>query len=128
MPISVTFPFALSTGSIGYFESTEKVSDAIRSDVNSLLVTNWGERPMHFDLGGNLREFLFEPKTMSLKRAIHDRVRSQLARWMPYVSLVGMFVTFSEDDSSVPDPGMRIDLQMTYGNIPVNLLLNFPVK
>ena len=128
MPISIAFPFALSTGSIGYFESTEQIVDAIKSDVHSLLITNWGERPMHFDLGGNLQEFLFEQKTMSLKRAIHDRVRSQLARWLPYISLVGMFVTFSEDDPSVPDPGMKIELQMTYGNVSVDLLLNFPVK
>lgn len=128
MPISVTFPFALSTGSIGYFESTERIGDALRSDVHSLIVTNWGERVMHADFGCNLREFLFEPKTMALKRAVHDRVKAQLARWLPFISLVGMFVRFSEDDPSIPDPGMQIELQMVYGNIPVNLLLNFPSK
>lgn len=126
MSISVTFPFALSTGSVGYFESTNEIVDALRSDVHSLVATNWGERVMHTDFGCNLRQFLFESKTVSLKRAIHDRVKSQLSRWLPFINLVGMFVRFSEDDPSVPDPGMQIDMQMTYGNIPVNLLLTFP--
>lgn len=128
MSISVTFPFALSTGSVGYFEPTGEIVDALKSDVHSLVITNWGERVMHTDFGCNLRQFLFEPKTISLKRAIHDRVSSQLSRWLPFITLVGMFVRFSEDDPSVPDPGMQIDLQMTYGNIPVNLLLTFPSK
>ena len=83
---------------------------------------------MHTDFGCNLRQYLFEPRTISLKRAIHDRVKSQLARWLPFINLVGMFVRFSEDDPSVPDPGMRIELQMTYGNVPINLLLTFPSK
>ncbi len=128
MSIGVTFPFALSTGSVGYFESSDRIADALRSDVHSLLVTDWGERVMHTDFGGNMSEFLFEPKTMALKRRVHDRVRSQLARWLPFVTLVGMFVRFSEDDPSIPDPGMQLDLRMTYGNVPVDLLLTFPTK
>ncbi len=126
MPIGVSFPFALSTGSIGYFEQTEQIADALRSDVHSLVMTNWGERVMHTDFGCNLRQFLFEPKSISLKHAIHDRVKSQLGKWLPFISLIGMFVRFSEDDPAVPDPGMQIELQMTYGNVPINLLLTFP--
>ena len=126
MPISINFPFALSTGSVGYFEPTEEIVDALRSNVRSLVMTNWGERVMHTNFGCNLQQYLFEPKTISLKRAIHDRVKSQLSQWLPFINLVGMFVRFSEDDPSIPDPGMQIELQMTYGNIPVNLLLTFP--
>lgn len=126
MSISVTFPFALSTGSVGYLESSESVVDAITSNVRSLLLTNWGERLMHFDFGCNFREFLFEQETSSLKVAIAGRVQSQLAKWMPFLTLQGLFVTFSNEDPSVPDPGFRIRLEIVYGNVPVSLAVNFP--
>ena len=127
MPISVTFPFNLSTGSLGYLEPTNDVVSALESNVRSLLLTNWGERVMHADFGCNLRQFLFEQKTKNLRVAIADRVKSQLLRWMPFITLVGLFITFSEDDPSVPDPGFQIELELTYGNIPINLFLMFPV-
>ena len=126
MSISVSFPFALSTGSVGYLESSQTIGDAIASNVQSLILTNWGERVMHADFGCNLREFLFEQQTSSLKVSIAGRVQSQLARWMPFLTLKGLFVTFSSEDTSVPDPGFRIRLEIVYGNVPVNLLVNFP--
>lgn len=127
MPIGVSFPFALSTGSLGYLEPTNDVVEALKSNVRSLLLTNWGERVMHVDFGCNLREYLFEQKTNALRARIADRIRSQLAKWMPFIDMVGLYVVFSEEDTSIPDPGFRIDLQLTYGNIPVNLFLLFPV-
>lgn len=126
MSISISFPFALATGSVGYLESNENVVDAIRSNVRSMLLTNWGERPMHFDFGCNFREFLFEPQTTSLKVSIATRVQSQLAKWMPFLRLQGVFVVFSSEDPSVPDPGFRVRLEIVYGNVPVNLVVNFP--
>lgn len=126
MPISVSFPFALATGSVGYLEPTESIVDALRSNVRSLLVTNWGERVMHYDFGCNFREYLFEPRTQSLKISIASRVQSQLGRWMPFVTLRGIFVRFSEDDPSVPDPGFSVRLEMVYGNVPINLSVTFP--
>lgn len=126
MPLSITFPFALATGSIGYLESSDTIVDALRSNVQSLLLTNWGERVMHYDFGCNFREFLFEPKTGSMKVAIAARVQSQLARWMPFLSLRGLFVTFSGEDPSIPDPGFNVRLELVYGNVPVNLLVTFP--
>lgn len=126
MSISLTFPFALATGSIGYFESTDHISDALRSNVQSLLLTNWGERVMHYDFGCNFREFLFQPKTSSLKAAIASRVQSQLAKWMPFLRLEGLFVILSGEDPAVPDPGFMVRLEIVYGNVPVNLLVMFP--
>lgn len=82
---------------------------------------------MHADFGCNLREFLFEQKTNTLRARIADRVRTQLGKWMPFLTLVGLFVVFSEDDTSIPDPGFRIKLQLTYGNVPVDLEQLFPV-
>ncbi len=127
MAIGVSFPFALATGSLGYLEPTSDIVEALRSNVRCLLLTNWGERVMHRDFGGNLREFLFEQKTNTLRARVADRVRSQLAKWLPFLTLAGLYIVFSEEDPAVPDPGFGIRLELTYGNIPINLFLMFPV-
>lgn len=120
MPIGFNFPFQPTTGSLGYIEVTDDVASAIVANVRSLLLTNWGERVMHVDFGCNLREFLFQPKSKSLRSRIAERVKNQLSKWMPYLTLTGLFLTFSEEDPAVPQDGFKIHLDMTYGNIPIS--------
>ena len=121
MAIGFSFPIVQSTGSLGYVEPTNDIVSAIESNVRCLLLTNWGERVMHPDFGCNFREFVFEPKSKSLRGAIADRVKFQLSKWMPFLSLGGLFIVFPEDDPSVQDPGFKISLQLTYGNVPINI-------
>lgn len=126
MSFGISFPFALATGSLGYLEVTSDVASAIRSNLNSLLLTNWGERVMHFDFGCNMREFLFEPATEQLRNRIADRVRSQLSKWMPFLSLRELYVLYSNDDPSVPQNGFKVVMKTTYGNITVEAFQSFP--
>jgi hypothetical protein len=82
---------------------------------------------MHVDFGCNLREFLFEPKTPRLQDAIASRVKSQLAKWMPFLQLATLFILFSEDDPSIPEYGFKVQMKVVYGNIPLDIFLSFPV-
>ncbi len=119
MSIGFNFPFQPATGSLGYLEVTDDIVSAIRANVRSLLLTNRGERVMHVDMGCNLREFLFEQQSKSLKTRVAERIKSQLARWMPYLTLTGLFVTFHSEDPSIPENSFHIHLDLVYGNIPV---------
>lgn len=119
MPIGFNFPFQPSTGSLGYLEVTDDVVSAIIANVRSLLLTNRGERVMHIDFGCNLIEFLFESRTSGLRSRIAERVKNQLSKWMPFVTLTGLFVTFSEDDPAIPENGFHIHIDLVYGNIPI---------
>lgn len=119
MSIGFNFPFQPTTGSLGYLEVTDDVVSAIKANVRSLLLTNWGERVMHIDFGCNLREFLFEARTKQLKPRIAERIKNQLAKWMPFLTLTGLFITFPEDDPAVPENGFNIHLDLVYGNIPI---------
>lgn len=125
MSIGFNFPFQPSTGSLGYLEVTEDVAAAIRANLRSLLLTNWGERVMHVDFGCNLREFLFEARTRSLQPRIADRVKSQISRWMPYLTLRVLNVIFSDEDPSLSENGFRIHLEVVYGNIPIEATVLF---
>lgn len=119
MSIGFNFPFQPSTGSLGYLEVTDDIVSAIIANVRSLLLTNRGERVMHIDFGCNLIEFLFESRTNGLRSRIAERVKNQLSKWMPFVTLTGLFVTFSEDDPAIPENGFHIHIDLVYGNIPI---------
>lgn len=126
MSIGISFPFALATGSLGYFEATSDVVDAIRSNLRSLLLTNWGERVMHYDFGCNMREFLFEPRNAQLRGSIAERIKAQVSKWMPFLVLTELFVMFDSDDRSLGENGIKVSIKATFGNIPVNLFEIFP--
>lgn len=108
MSIGLTLPFARSTGSLGFLQATDDEFEAVRHNLRSLLVTNWGERVMHSSFGCNFSEFLFEQKTDSLREKIADRVISQLAAWMPFVALDVLNVVFTSDDPTVPENGFAV--------------------
>lgn len=104
MPIGLTLPFRLSSGSLGHFQTTEDEFEAVSNDIHSILVTNWGERVMHYDFGCNLREFLFEQiDKEELRQKIADRISSQLAKWLPFVIIDELNVVLSEDDNSISE-------------------------
>ena len=118
MSFNFTLPFKLSTGSGGYFEVTEDVLSATASNVRSVLLTNWGERPMHYRFGCNLREFLFEPRTDSLRRRIADRIIQQIGEWMPFLSIRELNIIFSDEDSSLREYNIRIRLVFVFSDDP----------
>jgi phage baseplate assembly protein W len=107
MPIGLTFPLAKNSGSLGYlaFSSTEK--EAVSYNLKSLVLTNWGERPCHFYLGCNLREFIFGQLSEDTIEQVQERIESQVAMWLPYVSLKNVDIKFP---SEIPN-GMRIVIQ-----------------
>ena len=122
MSIGLTFPFSAATGSLGYLEPSRDVISAIESNLRSLLLTNWGERVMHYDYGCNMREFLFEPATPELRGRIASRVQDQLNKWLPYLSLAELYVSFPGESGSSVEDGITVRMSVLYGNIPVDLL------
>ena len=104
---------------MGYFESTEDELIAIQQNLRSLLVTNWGERVMHYNFGCNLREFLFEQiRDGSLKELIADRIMNQVTTWMPFVTLDELNVVFSDEDASIPDQAIGVRIKFRISSRP----------
>ncbi len=118
MAIGLTLPLARATGSLGYLEVTRSELAAVEQNLRSLLYTNWGERVMHFNLGCNLIEFLFEQQSSDLKERIEDRIRSQVATWMPFVIIDNITVLFPSDSLTVPDNVTRLSLRFRLSSRP----------
>ena len=118
MPIGFTLPFTVSSGSVGYFQMTETEMSALEQDIRSLLVTNWGERPMHYSFGYNLREFIFEQRDEELKQRIADRINDQFAKWLPFVSLASLNILWDEEYPEIPENGMGIIMEYALTSNP----------
>ena len=115
MPIGYTLPFSKSSEEVGYFVTTSDEISAVKEDLKSLLLTNWGERVNHYYLGCNFKEFLFENIHPSeLKSRIGDRILSQVDTWLPFLAIENLNVNLTEDDSSIPENGVgiRIDFRL----------------
>ena len=119
MTVGFTLPFAKSTGSLGYFEMTNDEASAVVQNVRSLLLTNWGERVGHYNMGCNFIEFIFQPlKSDELRSRIGDRVVSQMSTWMPFVTINELNVFFHEDDSSVDENALRVRMVFSIAGRP----------
>ena len=111
MPIGFTLPFSKSTVSLGFFETTSTELAAVGENLKSLLLTNWGERVNHYNLGCNLKEFLFENvHSDELKSRIADRILNQVETWMPFVTIQTLNILLHEDDPSVPENSVKVGL------------------
>jgi len=118
MSIGFTLPFAASTGSVGYFQMTETEMSALEQDIRSLLMTNWGERVMHYDFGCNLREFIFEQRTQELKLRIADRINLQFSTWLPFVVVDELNIFFDDETSEIPSNGIAVVIAYRMINKP----------
>ncbi|MHA1952191.1 MAG: GPW/gp25 family protein [Candidatus Thorarchaeota archaeon] len=119
MAIGFSFPFSITTGSLGYFNVTVDELSAIEADIKSLLLTNWGERVMHFDFGCNLREFLFEQRNDSeLKLRIADRITAQFDKWLPFVKVQELNILFSDERPEIPENGIGIAIKYRLDSKP----------
>lgn len=128
MPIGLTIPFAQATGSIGFLAFTDDEIEAAKQNIKSLLLTNWGERPMHFHLGCNFIEFLFEPmKNEVLRQKMSDRVVDQLQKWLPFVKLVDLSISFHEDNLQIPANGVGVNMKFTLISKPSNVASLFQI-
>ncbi len=111
MPIGFTVPFQNATGSLGIFHVTEDEFDALNNDIRSLLITNWGERVMHYNFGCNLREFLFEQKrNEELKARIAERVTTQFDMWLPFLRVVQLNILFTEDRPDIAENTIGVSI------------------
>lgn len=128
MPIGLTVPFARSTGSLGLLAYTDDQVEAAKQNLRSLLITNWGERPMHFHFGCNLVEFVFAQQRDDILRGkITDRIVQQVQTWLPYLLIKEVTVLFHEDDLSVPDNGAGVRLVFSLVSKPANLASLFTI-
>jgi len=90
VPIGIKTPVALGDHGDGLLAMHTNIQDVVHDNLRNLLLTNHGERLVHYDLGANLRPLVadFSSKEDFDGEAM-IRINTAVSKWMPFISLVG---------------------------------------
>ena len=119
----INFQWPVRHGSKGAFETNENTFDAIQDDLKILILTNFGERPIHFDFGANLRPLIFELQGSDLRQAISDTIIAAIEKWMPFVNVVNLTVDDETTSTTLRPNEVHISLEFSVGNIDITRIL-----
>jgi len=93
-PVKINFnpatPLKLSTNKSDLFVMNTDLGDAIADNLKNLLLTNRGERIMEPDFGANLKSILTEFGTSGFEGEVMARIKTSVAKYLPYVILQQM--------------------------------------
>jgi phage baseplate assembly protein W len=95
-----------------------KDEDAVKDALKNLLLTDRGERLMQPDLGGGIKELLFENMTPAVLTLIKDRVEECVKTTEPRAELVSVQVSSNIDDNFV---GVKIVFYVRNIEQPITL-------
>ena len=93
--INIDFPFKDSDKGF-YFKLNSTNTDAIRSDLLHLLLTNKGERLYLPDFGSDLKKYIFEPNDSITHEQIKDNLNENIKRYIP--NLIINDITFKSNN------------------------------
>jgi len=87
--LGLAFPIVSSTG--GYFSNSEGFN-TILAGIKQLILTRKGERVMLPEYGTNLRAFVFEQDTPTLRKRIKDEIAQAIFVYEPRVTIKNLAV------------------------------------
>jgi phage baseplate assembly protein W len=80
----------------------------VRDLIRVILTTEANERLMREDFGCGLRQYLFEPNTVTTRQRIQNSIAQAIARWEPRVSVNDVTV-----DPDATDP-RRVNINVQF--------------
>ena len=80
----------------GVFSLITSYEEEIKQNFKNLILTSPGERVMNPDFGVGIRNYLFENRT-DAKSRIEQRLRTQVERYMPFISLQNIIFDYADD-------------------------------
>ena len=115
-----SFPMGANTyGGMNMVTGNENVERSIRL----IIGTAYGERPMRPEFGCGIHDLVFEPVSVSLASRMRMAIEQSLARWETRADILGVSVTFDQDDPSLINIVVQYTLKGMYD--PRNLLVPF---
>ena len=97
-PIGIKTPLRKSD-TYGYFLPTIEILAQEKQNLLNLLMTNHGERPIHYDFGINIDRFLFEQITDFTKQQLYDNIISAISKWLPHITIREILISTREEDT-----------------------------
>jgi len=122
-PVGILTP--LQFGNDGnFFRVSTTLADQVADNLKNLLLTNWGERVIHFDFGANLKPLLSEMVSLDdFDGEACSRIKGAVDRWMPFISLEGFESSVDKTANASANGLAVIKLTIIY-NVPALKLFN----
>jgi len=105
----IAFPVTAGTG--GFFSRSDGI-ETILSGLKQLILTTKGERVMLPGFGTNLRKYIFEPYTSSLRDKIRSEIFEAISIYEPKVIVRDLSVTFDESISGAGRNSIYVSLRL----------------
>ena len=106
--VGLDLPLRKSSKSNGWFETSNTTLTAVKNNIQSLLLTQKGERLMQPNLGLNLRKYIFEQITPDTVVNIENDIVDAFSYWLPFVDLKDLKVYESKSNTN------GIDISVTF--------------
>jgi phage baseplate assembly protein W len=120
--------FPLRRGPRGGFAVNDDTLDAVEDDLRMLLITNYGERVIHFDFGADLRRVIFEFQGDELNQIIKDKIINAVSKWMPFLNVINVKVEDSTTNTTIRQNEVVVEIRFTVGNIDISRILVQRIK
>ena len=118
--ISIKTPITFDSGD--GFTMLKTLPEVVKQNLKMLILTNPGERVMDPNFGVGIQRFLFSNFSENIEPEIKDKIKSQVARYMPGIIITDVQFYKLEPDTNtmsfriiyyVPDIGVSDLLQFT---------------
>ncbi|MAG25181.1 hypothetical protein CMI47_06340 [Candidatus Pacearchaeota archaeon] len=104
---SLAVKIPLTRDSIDGFAMIKDIRTLIKQNFKMLLLTNPGERVMEPEFGVGMRRFLFSNFTQETFNSIEADIRSQVAIYLPVISILEISFGMSEEHPNSLDAEIR---------------------
>ena len=94
----------------GFYASNTEILAQEKQNLLNLLMTNFGERPIHYNLGMNIDYFVFEQDSDFLRERLTDNVTEAVGRWLPHLTLNGFEIFTKEDDNLLGENEVKLKI------------------
>ena len=96
----------------GFYTLNKNIRDLTKQNLKMVVMTAPGERMMDPNFGAGVRNYLFQPNTISNKNRIHEAITRQVARYMSYITITNLDIielNQSANRTSMQTLGIRLE-------------------
>jgi len=104
---------------VGPYESITSLKETVKQNIMTILNVSPGEWPGNPELGVGIRRFLFENYPSDDLLAIHERIRQQFEKYLPFVQVTSEFVDKDAYGNNLIDSN-EVKLVIKYNIIPIS--------
>ena len=112
------FPLKLSDV-YGPYDSITDIAESIKQNAKTLLMVSPGEWPGNPDIGVGVRRYLFETSDSPDLLAINKAIKSQFAKYMPFLTVESEIVKEDDNGNFLVDSNF-VKLVVKYRIEPLN--------